>query len=146
MAESRFVYITYIRAPAEKIWEALTSPETNKAFWGGYFQQSSWAVGDAYRIRDSEGEVWDEGKVIAVEPPHRLQVTWLHLKDAEMKAEGESLVTFPLEPYGSDGVTRLTVTHEIGVEGSKLIAAISFGWPHLLSSLKSLLETGRALS
>jgi uncharacterized protein YndB with AHSA1/START domain len=145
MAESRFVYVTYIRATPEKIWEALTDPETNKVFWGGYFQQSSWAVGDDYRILDSDGQVWDEGKVIAAERPRRLEVTWLHLKDPAMKAEGESRVTFELEPYGSDGVTRLTVTHVIGIEGSKLIDAISHGWPHLLSSLKSLLETGRAL-
>src|SRR6516162_6711468 len=120
MAESRFVYVTYIRAPAQKIWEALTDPEQNKVFWGGYHQQSSWRVGDDYRIAGPDGRVWDEGKVLAFEPPRRLSVSWLHVSDEAMKAEGHSTATFDLEDTGK-GVTKLTVTHAIPVERSKLI-------------------------
>jgi uncharacterized protein YndB with AHSA1/START domain len=50
MAESRFVYVIYIRAAPEKVWEALTDPETNKKFWGGYHQHTNWKVGDGFRI------------------------------------------------------------------------------------------------
>jgi uncharacterized protein YndB with AHSA1/START domain len=144
MAESRFVYVTLIRASAEKIWDHLTDPQKNKVFWSGYSQQTSWRVGDDYAIVDSAGKAWDTGKVLAFEPPRRLSVTWLHLNDAAMTAEGESTATFELEP-ASDTVTRLTVTHSIGVAESKLIGAVSTGWPMILSSLKSLLETGEAL-
>ena len=144
MAESRFVYVTYIRATPERIWEHLTTPELNKLFWGGYHQQSGWKVGDAYAIAGPDGKVWDEGEVLASDPPRRLQVTWLHLNDAAMKAEGVSTCTIELEP-SSEGVTKLTLTHAIDATPSKLIEAVSTGWPSILSSLKSLLETGTAL-
>jgi uncharacterized protein YndB with AHSA1/START domain len=144
MAESRFVYVTYIRAPAQKVWDHLTDPEQNKLFWSGYHQQSSWRVGEDYKIVDAAGKAWDTGKVLAFDPPKRLSVTWLHLSDAEMTAEGESTATFELESLGE--TTRLTVTHSIGVQPSKLIEAVSTGWPMILSSLKSLVETGKALA
>jgi uncharacterized protein YndB with AHSA1/START domain len=144
MTESRFVYVTYIRAEPEKIWEALTDPEQNKAFWGGYHQQSSWTVGADYAIAGPDGRIWDTGKVLACDPPKHLSVSWLHLNDEAMKAEGESTATFHLEP-APNGATRLTVTHSIGVPDSKLIGAVATGWPVILSSLKTLLETGSAL-
>jgi uncharacterized protein YndB with AHSA1/START domain len=140
---SRFIYVTYIRAPAQKVWDALTDPEQNKLFWGGYHQQSSWEKGADFRIVGPEGDAWDTGEVLVAEPPKRLQVTWTHQKDPAMKAEGVSTVTFELEPKGE--VTKLTLTHAMERDGSKLIEAVSTGWPELLSSLKSLLETGRAL-
>jgi uncharacterized protein YndB with AHSA1/START domain len=145
MAESRFLYVTYIRAPAEKIWDHLTSPELNKLFWGGYHQRSGWKVGDDYAIEGPDGKVWDTGKVLAADPPRRLSVSWLHLPDEAMKAEGHSTATFELEPAG-DGVTKLTLIHSIGIADSKLIGAVAGGWPSILSSLKSLLETGSALA
>jgi uncharacterized protein YndB with AHSA1/START domain len=126
MAESRFVYVTYIRAPAEKVWEHLTTPELNKLFWGGYHQHSGWQVGDDYQVLGPDGRAWDSGK------------------DAAMKAEGVSTATFDLEA-GGEGVTKLTLTHTMGVADSKLIGAVSVGWPSILSSLKTLLETGKAL-
>jgi uncharacterized protein YndB with AHSA1/START domain len=145
MAESRFVYVTYIRAPAQQVFDALTDPEQNKLFWSGYSQRSSWSVGADYEIVDSAGKAWDVGKVLEHDPPRRLVVSWLHLNDPAMKAEGESTCAFELEPAG-EGVTRLTLTHSIALAPSKLIGAVSTGWPMILSSLKSLIETGQALS
>jgi uncharacterized protein YndB with AHSA1/START domain len=141
---SRFVYVTYIRAPAQKIWDSLTDPAQNRLFWGGYHQESGWKVGDDYAIRGPDGNAWDTGKVLASEPPRHLSVSWVHLHDAAMKAEGVSTATFDLAP-GVDGVTKLTLTHSIEVADSKLIGAVSTGWPMIFASLKSLLETGRAL-
>ena len=145
MAESRFVYVTYIRATPQAIWDELTNPERNKLFWAGYHQQTSWKVGDDYEIVGPDGRAWDTSKVLANEPAKRLEVTWLHEHDAAMRAEGESTCTFELEPVSAE-VTRLTVTHAIGRADSKLIGAVSNGWPSILSSLKSLIETGRALA
>jgi uncharacterized protein YndB with AHSA1/START domain len=141
---SRFVYVTYIRAPAQKIWDSLTDPERNKLFWGGYHQESGWKVGDDYAIQGPDGKAWDTGKVLAADPPHRLSVSWLHLNDAQMKAEGHSTATFDIQP-GVEGVTKLTLTHTSDVPDSKLIGAVSTGWPMIFASLKSLLETGKAL-
>jgi uncharacterized protein YndB with AHSA1/START domain len=144
MAESRFLYLTYIRAPAQTVWDALTDPAQNKLFWSGYHQQSSWQVGAAFAIVGAEGQAWDTGKVLAFDPPKHFAVTWNHQHDAAMKAEGESTCSFDLEAL-SDQLTKLTVTHTIPVADSKLIGAVSTGWPMIMSSLKSLLETGRAL-
>ena len=145
MAESRFVYVTYIRATPQAIWDELTNPERNKLFWSGYHQQTSWKVGDAYEIVGPDGRAWDTGKVLACDPPRRIEVTWLHEHDEAMRAEGESTCTFELEP-ATDTVTKLTVTHAIGRANSKLIGAVSNGWPSILASLKSLIETGSALA
>ena len=144
MTESRFLYITYIRAPAAKVFEALTDPAQNKVFWSGYHQESSWAVGADFAIVGPEGNAWDTGKVLAFDPPRHFSVTWLHQHDAAMKAEGESVCSFDLEALG-DELTKLTVTHTMPAAESKLIGAISTGWPMIMSSLKSLLETGKPL-
>lgn len=145
MTESRFVYVTYIRATPQAVWDELTNPERNKLFWSGYHQESSWKVGDDYEVVGPDGRAWDVGKVLANEPLERLQVSWLHQHDAAMRKEGESVCTFELEAVSGD-VTKLTVTHQIGVADSKLIGAVSNGWPSILASLKSLIETGRALA
>ncbi|MFI4935883.1 MAG: SRPBCC family protein [Caulobacterales bacterium] len=140
---SRFLYVTYIRAPAQKIWAALTDPEENKRFWSGYHQATTWKVGDDYRLTAADGRVWDEGKVLAFDPPKRFSVSWMHLSEA-LGAEGLSTATVELEA-APGGVTKLTLTHEIAVDKSKLIEAVSTGWPMILSSLKSLMETGQAI-
>jgi uncharacterized protein YndB with AHSA1/START domain len=144
MAESHFLYVSYIRAPAQKVWDALIDPALNKQFWAGYHQQSSWEVGADFAIVGAEGNAWDTGKVRAFDPPRHFQVTWLHQHDEAMKAEGESVCSFDVEAL-SDQLTKLTVTHVMPIAESKLIGAVGTGWPMILSSLKSLLETGRAL-
>jgi uncharacterized protein YndB with AHSA1/START domain len=144
MAESRFLYLTYIRAPAQRVFDALIDPAQNRQFWSGYHQESSWKVGSDFAIVSADGNAWDTGKVLAFDPPRRFSVTWNHQHDAAMKAEGESTCTFDLEAL-SDQLTKVTVTHVMPVADSKLIGAVSTGWPMIMSSLKSLLETGRAL-
>ena len=143
MAESRFLYLTYIRAPAQKVFDALIDPEQNRQFWSGYHQESSWKVGEDFAIVSGDGKAWDTGKVLAFDPPRHFSVTWNHQHDAAMKAEGESTCSFDLETLGE--MTKLTVTHVMPVAESKLIGAVSTGWPMIMSSLKSLLETGKAL-
>ena len=144
MAESRFVYVTYIRAAPERIFAALTDEEQNRLFWSGYAQKSSWNVGAPYEIAGKDGKVWDSGKVVAFDPPRRIEVTWAHQVNEEMKAEGESLCTIELDPVNPK-VTKLTLTHVIDRSPSRFIDGVASGWPSILASLKSLLETGEAL-
>lgn len=73
-------------------------------------------------------------------PPRRLVIRWQHQNKPELKAEGDSLCTIELEPAGS--AVRLSITHTIEREPSKLITAVSGGWPKIISNLKSLLESG----
>src|SRR5262249_57282998 len=87
-----------------------------------------------------EGQISDAGEIVEAEPPRRLVIRWQHQNKPELKAEGESLCTMELEPIGP--AVKLSITHSIEREPSKLIVAVSGGWPKIISNLKSLLETG----
>jgi uncharacterized protein YndB with AHSA1/START domain len=87
-----------------------------------------------------DGQVFDAGEIVEAEPPRRLVIRWHHQNKPELKAEGPSLCTMELEPAA--GAVKLSITHSIEREPSKLIEAVSGGWPKILSNLKSLLETG----
>jgi uncharacterized protein YndB with AHSA1/START domain len=139
----KFLYVTYIRTTPAKLWEALTSPEFTRVYWFGVTAESDWKPGSPWRLVLSDGRVADIGEVVEVDAPRRLVLKWRNEFMPELKAEGYSRATFTLEPDGD--VVKLTVTHEIDRTGSKFIAAVSGGWPKILSSLKSLLETGAAL-
>jgi uncharacterized protein YndB with AHSA1/START domain len=140
MARSTFVYVTYIRTTPEKLWSALTDVEFMKRYWFGMHCESQWTAGSSWRMVRADGSVCDAGDIIESEPPRRLVIRWRHQHRPELKAEGESHCTMELEPSGT--AVKLSITHTIEREPSKLIAAVSDGWPRIVSNLKSLLETG----
>ncbi|MEP7209530.1 MAG: SRPBCC family protein [Alphaproteobacteria bacterium] len=143
MATSRFVYVIHIRTTPEKLWAALIQPEFTKRYWVETWQESEWRVGAPWRMMKPDGQVADSGEVKVFDPPKKLVVTWQNQSNADMKAEGHSLCTYEIEP--TQDAVKLTVTHEMDQKDSKLIDAVSNGWPPLMSSLKSLLETGEPL-
>jgi len=143
MAESQFVYVTYIRTTAEKLWRALTEPEFTRQFWMGTTQESKWKPGASWRIVKPNGATADSGEVIAIEPHKRLVLRWQNHMFPEMTAEGYSRLTYTLEEKGDS--VKLTILHEMDKPDSKFIKAVSGGWPMILSSLKSSLETGEPL-
>ncbi|HEX9463332.1 MAG TPA: SRPBCC family protein [Alphaproteobacteria bacterium] len=138
-----FVYVTYIRTTPEKLWDALTRPEFNRAYWSGMWLDCEWKVGSPWRLMFPDGRVGDAGEVVEVDGPRRMVLSWQNEWKPEFKAEGYSRATFELEPAGDS--VKLTVTHSMDREGSKLIKAVSGGWPMILASLKSMLETGEPL-
>jgi len=137
MARTEFIYVTYIRTTREKLWEALTSSEFTKQYWAQL--ESDWRPG---KLTFAEGRTADAGEVLERDPQRRLVLKWRNQFRPELKADGYTLCTFEVEPEGE--VVRLTVTHE-AERPHKLIEAVSQGWPRVLSSLKSLLETGKGL-
>lgn len=143
MSGSTFVYVTYIRTSPEKLWEALTSSEFTRQYWFGVSQESDWKVGSPWRLILSDGRLADSGEVLEFDPPRRLAVSWRNEFMPELNAEGYGRCEYDLEPQ--NGVVKLTVTHSIDKEDAKLIKAVSGGWPHILSNLKTLLETGEVL-
>jgi uncharacterized protein YndB with AHSA1/START domain len=143
MAESEFVYVTYIRTTPEKLWRALTEPEFTRRFWADTVQECEWKQGASWKIVVPDGRVADTGEVVEIEPYRKLVLTWQNHLFAEMTAEGYSRLTYELEPTGS--TVKLTLTHSMDRKDSKLVKAVSNGWPHILASLKSLLETGEPL-
>jgi uncharacterized protein YndB with AHSA1/START domain len=141
MARSTFVYVTYIRTTPDKLWTALTTDaEFMKQYWFGVHCQSEWTAGSSWKMVHDDGQISDAGEIVEAEPPRRLVIRWQHQSTPELKAEGESLCTMELEPSGT--AVKLSITHTIERDPSKLIAAVSGGWPKIISNLKSLLETG----
>jgi uncharacterized protein YndB with AHSA1/START domain len=143
MAESQFVYVTFIRTTPEKLWRALMEPEFTRQFWMGTTQESEWKVGSSWRIVKPDGKNSDSGEVVEIEPHRRLVLNWQNHLFPEMTAEGFSRMTYELEQKGD--MVKLTVTHGMEKSESKFIKAVSNGWPIILASLKSLLETGESL-
>ncbi len=143
MAESEFVYVTFIRTTPEKLWRALTEPEFTRQYWMGTVQECEWKPGASWKIVFPDGRLADSGEVVEIEPHRKLVLRWINHLFPEMTAEGHSRMTYLLEPQGE--VVKLTVKHEMDKSGSKFIKAVSTGWPMILSSLKSLLESGKSL-
>jgi uncharacterized protein YndB with AHSA1/START domain len=154
------VYRVYIKATPQAIWDAITEPAWTARY--GYRSVAEYDLrpGGAFRALWPEEmrrqydlpEVAVDGEVIEADPPHRLVQTWRMVMDPDMAAEGFTRLTFEIRE-GQGGVTRLTVTHDL--EGAPKLAAMvageheaegaGGGWSQVLSDLKTLLETGRAL-
>ena len=141
MARSTFVYVTYIRTTPEKLWSALTDDvEFMKQYWFGTHCESAWTPGSSWKMVYPNGSITDAGEIVEAEPPRRLVIRWQNQFKPELTAEGESLCTMEIESSGIE--VKLSITHTIERESSKLIVAVSGGWPKIISNLKSLLETG----
>lgn len=143
MAESKFVYVTYIRTTAEKLWRALTEPEFTRLYWMATTQESEWKPGSSWRVLFADGRVADSGEIVEIESARRLVLNWRNEFLPELTEEGYSRMSYEFEAAGE--AVKLTVTHTMDRSESKFIAAVATGWPMILSSLKSLLETGESL-
>jgi uncharacterized protein YndB with AHSA1/START domain len=143
MNEPEYVYVTYIASTPEKIWDALVKADVTRQYWR-HENVSDWKPGSEWRhVRDDAAKTVDLiGEVVEFDRPRRMVLTWADPANAADKAK-HSRATFDIEPF--EGMTRLTVTHDNFAEGSNTRRLISNGWPRVLSSLKSYLETGRAL-
>lgn len=141
--KTRFVYVTYVLSTPEKVFEAITKPEIARRYWG-HENVSDWQPGSEWQhVRaDAERTVQLIGKVVEVMPPSRLVITWANASQTA-DPESHSRVTFDIAEY--DDMVRLTVTHDELEAGSGMEQGITKGWPLVLSSLKSYLETGRAI-
>ncbi|AMV38071.1 SRPBCC family protein [Planctomyces sp. SH-PL62] len=143
MAESRFLYVTYIRTTPEKLWQALIDPEFTRQYWVETWQECEWKPGASWKLVGPTGKVPDSGEVLEIDPPNKLVLSWKHHITPAAAHEAPTRLTYTLEPQGE--AVKLTVLHESEVPDSKVIGAVSQGWPHILASLKSLLETGESL-
>ena len=140
---SKFVYVTYIRTTPEKLWEALMKPEFTKRYFFGVTMDTDWKVGSPWKMVHSDGKVTDAGEVLEAKPHEWLVLKWRN-EFPDLKPEGYTRCTFALSKEGD--LTKLEVVHEAEMDNSKTIAAISGGWPRILSNLKTFLETGKVLT
>jgi uncharacterized protein YndB with AHSA1/START domain len=141
--KASFVYVVYIRTTPEKVFEALTRPEVARRYWG-HENVSDWQPGSAWQhVRANELRTVNVvGRVVEAQPPTRLVITWASPAQAG-DPDSVSRVSFDITSY--EGMVRLTVTHDELEAGSGMDKGIRQGWPIVLSSLKSLLETGEGM-
>lgn len=133
--------MTYIRTTPERLWSALTDDtEFMQQYWFGVRCESNWTAGSSWKMKYPDGRIIDSGEIVEAEPPWRLVIRWQNQINPELKAEGDSFCTLELEPSGA--AVKLTITHTIDRDPSKLVGAVSTFWPMIISNLKSLLETG----
>jgi uncharacterized protein YndB with AHSA1/START domain len=143
MSKSTFVYVTYIATTPEKVFQALTEPAVTRQYWG-LENVSDWKPGSPWRHQSGNDakSVRMLGEVVECAPPKRLVITWAFPADAGNRGR-HTRVAFDIERI--ENMVKLTVTHDELERGSDMERGISEGWPRVLSSLKSFLETGRAL-
>lgn len=139
------VYVTYIAAPPEKVWAALTSSEFTTKYFFGRSVESDWKPGSRWLLRKPDGGSDVEGLVQESIPPRKLVLTWNVTGHPDLKNLPECIVTYDIEPLG-DKVVRLTMTeaHPTPIP-AYLLEGGRTGWPMILSGLKSLVETGHPL-
>ena len=140
------VYRVFIKAPPERIWEAITTPEMIAKYFFGTRTESTFKAGSRIRgLSPDRSKLWTDNEVLESEPPHRLVHTWRSLYDDDLAAEEESRVTWEIEPQ-ENGTTLLTVVHDQLEGAPKTAESVSgAGWMYVLSGLKTLLETGQPL-
>lgn len=147
MSKSTFTYVTFIHTTPERVWTALTTPDFMRQYWFDMHCESDWKKGSSWKLVFPDGRIADMGEIVESDPPRRLAIKWHNQWKPELKAEGHSLCTFTLEvvPDNAKPVVKLSIVHSMERDGSKLIEAVSGGWPRILSNLKSLLETGEII-
>ncbi len=134
---------SYIKTTPERLWEAITDPEMRSKYSFGTRVSSDWTPGSRYEATGPDGTgVWVEGENLEVEPRRRLVQSMTALWSEDVKREGQSRVTWEIEPVGDS--CRLTVIHDELREGAN--DELYGGWPMILSALKTLLETGEQLT
>ncbi len=150
MTKPSFVYVSYIATTPETLWQAFVDTDVMRQYWMGStdcarVNVSDWRPGSRWEHQrmDDARTVDIVGKVVESDPPRRLVFTWARPSEAEDHTK-HSRVAIEIEPQ-CDGLVRLTVTHEDLERDPQMLAGISGGWPKVLSNLKTLLETGRAL-
>jgi uncharacterized protein YndB with AHSA1/START domain len=145
MDDLRFVYSIYIETTAEQLWQALTVGDLTQQYWYGRRIESDWKIGSLVVYWINYGQDIDmQGKVLVYDPPHKLSFSWCVTSEASITLEDFSRVTYDIEPLGS--VVKCTVTHDGFKAGKPVPAGIRDGWPIIMCSLKTFLETKKPLS
>jgi uncharacterized protein YndB with AHSA1/START domain len=139
------VYTIYIASTPEKVWQALTTAEFSKKYFSGFAVEAELKVGGAFVARAPDGSVHISGEVIECDPPRRLTITWNVNWPALVEKLGPTLVTYEIEPAGNAVKLTLIQAHDRPIDDD-ILSGGRQGWPAILSSLKSLLETGQALT
>jgi uncharacterized protein YndB with AHSA1/START domain len=139
------VYTIYIAATPEKVWQALTTAEFSRKYFSGLAVEAELKVGGAFVVRAPDGSVHIDGEVIECVAPRKLTITWNVNWPNLVEKLGLTLVTYDIEPAGDAVRLTMTEAHDRPISDD-ILSGGRAGWPAILSSLKSLLETGEPLA
>ena len=145
MTTDTFLYVTYIATTPDKVWTAILEGDVTRQYWGGNANVApkGWKKGAPWQhaAEGGKGALRCVGEILEIIPQQKLVLTWADPGDAGNPAK-HSRVALEIESVGD--MVRLTVTPDLldQAMGQK----ISKGWPMVCASMKSFLETGRALS
>ena len=137
-------YTIYIASTPDKVWEVLTSPEWSKRYFFGLGVTLEPRVGGIFMVRNPDGSAHITGEVIAHDPPRHLVVTWDVNWPDLVERLGRTLVTYQIEQAG-DAVRLAVIQSNERPLSDDILSGGRAGWPAILSSLKSVLETGKPL-
>ena len=139
------VYTIYIAATPEKVWQALTTAEFSRKYFSGLAVEAELKVGGAFVVRAPDGSVHIDGEVVECVAPRKLTITWNVNWPNLVEKLGLTLVTYDIEPAGDAVRLTMTEAHDRSISDD-ILSGGRAGWPAILSSLKSLLETGSPLA
>jgi uncharacterized protein YndB with AHSA1/START domain len=140
------IYHIFIKTTPQRIWDAITKPEFTARYFFGAQVETTAQVGSPFRYHSPDGtSLWGDETVLESDPPRRLVVSWRSLYNLDLAEEPASRVTWEIEPQDG-GVCKLTVVHDQLHNSPKTAANVADpGWMMVLSSMKTLLETGAPL-
>jgi uncharacterized protein YndB with AHSA1/START domain len=139
------VYVTYIEASAEKVWQALTDPAFSRQYFFGFAVSVDPAVGGRFQLLYPDGRVHVSGKVLDWSPPRRFSCTWIVEGMPGFAELPACIVTYDIEQAGSAVRLTMTESHSWDIPEA-ILAGGRAGWPAILSNLKTVLETGKPMS
>jgi uncharacterized protein YndB with AHSA1/START domain/DNA-binding transcriptional ArsR family regulator len=143
MSAPKHVYEVYIRTTPERLWQAITDPAMTEAYYFHSRTESDWTPGSPFAMRQADGRLDIEGEVVEADPPRRLVHTFSIRWDPD-NSDPPSRVTWEITPMGE--TCRLSLLHDGFASETQTFREVGGGWPLILSSLKSLLETGDPLA
>jgi uncharacterized protein YndB with AHSA1/START domain len=139
------VYTIYIAATPEKVWQALTTAEFSRQYFFGFAIEMDAKVGGSFIVRAPDGSTHIDGQVLACDPPRKLSVTWNVNWPGLVEKLGQTIVTYEIAEAGDAARLTMTESHERELP-EDILSGGRAGWPAILSSLKSVLETGKPLA
>ncbi len=143
MSKPDFVYVTVIAATQERVWRGLTTAEFTQRYWHDTRVRSEFTPGAKIEFLNPDDSVGVAGEILTADHPSELSYTWRFLRNPDAVSDPPSRVTFRLEAVSAG--TRLTVIHDRLEESPATASMVTFGWPHVIAGLKTLLETGKAV-
>ena len=139
------VYTIYIASTPEKVWEALTTAEFSRQYFSGFAIDAELKIGGAFIARAPDGSEHISGEVIECDPPNKLTITWNVNWPELVEKLGPTLVTYEIEEAGETVKLTMLQSHDRPISDD-ILSGGRQGWPAILSSLKSVLETGKPLA